>query len=203
MGNIIDIEKRSKDHIKQKIRKLSDEQKDRLLTSGTISERLALVELEYNLDLLARDSSPEVRKAVAVHTGNYEQFFNDPSNMVRLEVVKQLKSISECVVPQIEFDGQGFPYVVETPERILLQKMTSDISTAVALIAKEALDNLKQREVKEAVSKILFKNGMESVSYSFGQELKAAIERMFLSNEIEELPVRRQTQKNREVGADR
>lgn len=206
MGNsnqILSFENRAIERAKRKIEKMTPEQRDTLLASGTEKERIFLVEMEYRLNLLAKDSSPEVRKAVVIRTGNYEQFFDDPSHIVRLEVAKQLKNISECVVPQIEFDNRGFPYVVETPERVLLQKMTSDISTAVAHVAKKALDNLKQREVKEAAQKILAKNGMENVSYSFGRELNIAIERMFLNNEVDELPVKELAKKDREVGVDR
>lgn len=202
-NKILDFSDSKNDLLKKKIQNLPEERKDVLLLVGTVQEKLALVKLEYGLSVLAKDASPEVRKEVVKHTADLRPFCNDPSATVRHAAALQLKSILNCTVPEVKLDRNGMPYVVDTPERRMLNEMVSDLSVAVSTVAKQTLDDLKKREVKEAVNLVLNKSGMDDVSCTVAKNLESLLYERFQSNDIDEIPVRSAAYSNRKVDVER
>ena len=202
-NNVLDFVEGKNDLLRKRIFNLPEERKDVLLLVGTVPEKIVLAEQEYGLSMLARDPSPEVRKEVVKHMTDLRPFYNDPSSIVRHTVALQLKNILDCTVPEIRLDKSGMPYVVDTIERQMMNGMIKDISVAVSTVAKQAMDNLKKREIKEAVNTILGNSGLEDVSCSLAKDLEKALQEKFNSKDIEELPVRSSNYFDRKDGIDR
>lgn len=124
---------------------------DSIITSGTISERIAVTNKGYKVDFLYKDPNPSVRIQAILHGADPTKMVNDPVQKVRFVAVEMIEKALSIKKPEIIYTGIGIPYIVSSPERNALEQFAYDFAPAVKMKAFQILTDVKRRELEEAI----------------------------------------------------
>ena len=162
--------------------------KNENFNSGFLPQHNSIANHGYQNNELLYASNPAVRVQALLNGADPVRTVNDSSQQVRFTAVNELEKILSCTVPKILFDEDNNPYVVTTPEREALQILSHDISPMVHISAQDALNRIKEMELKETVSLLLKQHGLYDLALSLGMDFNNSLLKKLIGQEIYGLP---------------